>query len=145
MDVPFFGGCRCGAIRYQCSEPAVAMLKCHCRDCQRAGGAGYAPTLIVRASSFKLLRGQPKLFSAAADSGATARRAFCGECGSPLFASSSAREQFIGVRAGSLDDPSAFAPQAEVWVASAQSWDHLDPDLPAYARNRPRASAPSPS
>ena len=36
------GGCACGAIRYEfVGEPAAA-INCHCRDCQRASGAGFA-------------------------------------------------------------------------------------------------------
>ena len=54
MDVPFFGGCACGAVRYECSAIPVAMVNCHCRDCQRAGGAGFSPTVVVSAGSFRL-------------------------------------------------------------------------------------------
>jgi hypothetical protein len=53
-----------------------------------------------------------------------------------LFASSSARPEFLALRAASLDDPSWFAPTADVWVDSAQPWDALDPRLPRFARNR---------
>jgi hypothetical protein len=60
MDVPFFGGCACGAVRYECSAAPVAMVNCHCRDCQRAGGTGFSPTVVVPADSFRLLRGEPK-------------------------------------------------------------------------------------
>ena len=138
MDVPFFGGCACGAVRYECSAAPVAMVNCHCRDCQHAGGAGFSPTVVVPAGSFRLLRGEPKRYSIKADSGHTANRAFCGDCGAPLFAASSARKDFIGVRAGSLDDPSWFKPQAEVWTASAQPWDPLGANVPHFPRSRER-------
>jgi hypothetical protein len=136
MDVPFFGGCACGAVRYECSAAPVAMVNCHCRDCQRAGGAGFSPTVVVPAAAFRLLGAEPKRHSTTAESGHTAHRAFCGECGSPLFASSPARSDFIGIRAGSLDDPSWFEPQVEVWTASAQPWDRLRAGVPHFPRNR---------
>jgi hypothetical protein len=139
MQVPFFGGCACGAIRYRCSEAPVAMVKCHCRDCQRASGGPYAPTAIVRAAAFEIVAGSPQEYLTTAESGAVARRAFCGTCGAPLFASSSARPEMLGIRAGSLDDPGAFAPAAEVWVASAPPWDRPDPALPHFARSRSHA------
>jgi hypothetical protein len=138
MKVPFSGGCACGAVRYECSAAPRSMVNCHCRDCQRAGGAGFSPTVVVPAAAFRLLRGEPKRHSTAAESGHTAFRAFCGECGAPLFASSSARRDFIGIRAGSLDDPSWFQPEAEVWAASAQPWDRLDGALPHFPRGRVR-------
>ena len=117
MDVPFFGGCACGAVRYECSAAPRSMVNCHCRDCQRAGGGSSSPTVVVPAAAFTLLKGEPKIYSVTADSGHTARRAFCADCGSPLFALTSAREDFMGIRAGSLDDPSWFRPQAEMWRA----------------------------
>ena len=127
----FTGGCACGAIRDECAEPALAMVNCWCRDCQRAGGSSHAPTLVVRRKALRIERGEPKLYERTADSGNTARREFCGVCGSPLFASSSARPDDVGIRAGSLDDPSVFAPARNVWTKSAPPWAVLDPDLPS--------------
>lgn len=39
-------------------------------------------------------------------------------------------------RAGSLDDPSWFRPDADVWVASRQPWDLLHPQTKKYAQGR---------
>jgi hypothetical protein len=127
MEVPasFSGGCACGAVRYHCSASPVAMIKCHCRDCQRAGGAAYAPTVVIRTADFRLLRGEPRYHEITAVSGNLARRGFCDKCGSPLFASSSARPDVMGIRAGSLDDPSWFRAAREYWTRSAQPWDIL--------------------
>ncbi len=126
------------AVRYECGAAPLAMVNCHCRACQRAGGSGFSPGVVVPAVSFKLLKGVPKFYVVKADSGHIAKRAFCGECGAPLFASTSARRDCIAIRAGSLDDPTWFQPQAEIWVASAQPWDRLDPDVPQFLHDRKR-------
>jgi len=141
MATPFSGGCLCGAVRYECSAAPLSMVNCHCRDCQRAGGSGASPTVVVPAAAFTVVRGAATFHSLVADSGHTARRAFCAACGSPLFASTSARADVVAIRAGSLDDPSWFHPQAEVWVASAQPWVRLNPDIPHFARARARPNA----
>src|SRR5262245_51919041 len=112
------------------------MLTCHCRDCQRAGGAGHSPSVIVSRDAFRLTGDEPKWWERTSDAGNVARRAFCAECGSPLFASSSARPEFLAIRAASLDDPSWFQPEVHMWADSAQPWDILDPDLPRFAKNR---------
>ncbi|HXX46585.1 MAG TPA: GFA family protein [Myxococcota bacterium] len=117
------GGCACGAIRYECAGAPLAMVTCHCRDCQRAGGSAYAPTIVVSRAGLRIVRGAPAVHERAADSGNLARREFCRDCGSPLFASSSARPERVGIRAGSLDDPSSFRPTRVVFSASAQPWD----------------------
>jgi hypothetical protein len=114
------------------------MVSCHCRDCQRAGGAAYAPTVVVSRAVFRLTRGEPSWYATRSDGGNEARRAFCPSCGSPLFASSSARPEFLGIRAGSLDDPSWFRAAGDVWVESAQPWDVMNDATPKFAKDRPR-------
>ena len=136
--LPFFGGCACGAIRYECAASPLRMVNCHCRDCQRASGSGSSATLIMAASSVRLLNGECKEHRIAAESGNVAKREFCGVCGTPLFARSLARPEFLGVKVASLDDPSWFLPEADVWVESAQPWDHMNPDVPKFAKNRPK-------
>jgi hypothetical protein len=86
----------------------------------------------------KITSGQTEPFEKRAESGNRATREFCSTCGTPLFASSSAHEPRIGVRAASLDDPSWFKAEAEVWVRSAQPWDYLCPTIPKFAMNRPQ-------
>lgn len=39
MTTTFAGGCACGSIRYECKQEPVAMLNCHCEDCQLSSGA----------------------------------------------------------------------------------------------------------
>jgi len=58
--------------------------------------------------------------------------------GTPLFASTSARPDRVGIRAGSLDDPSWFRAAADVWVSSAQPWDVMDSSVPKFPKDRPR-------
>ncbi|HEU4616622.1 MAG TPA: GFA family protein [Gammaproteobacteria bacterium] len=110
------------------------MVNCHCRDCQRAGGAGHSPTVVIPRSQLLIRAGEPKLYERRSERGSTATRAFCGECGSPLFAWSSARPEMVGIRAGSLDDPSWFKARADVWTQSAQAWDILAPDTKKHER-----------
>src|SRR5262245_36874624 len=132
----FSGGCACGAVRYECAAAPAAMVNCHCRDCQRAGGSGYSPTVVVSRSAFTLTANEPVYYAVTAESGNIARRAFCGRCGSPLYASTSARPDFVGIRAASLDDPTWFRASADVWTASAQPWDVMDECIPRFQRTR---------
>ena len=128
----FTGGCACGAVRCVSAAGPLAMVNCHCRDCQRAGGAGLSPTVVVARAAFALT-GEPKCYEVASEAGNTATRAFCGHCGSPLFAWTGARPDVIGIRAGSLDDPSWFRPAVDFWVASKQPWDLLHPHTKKFA------------
>jgi hypothetical protein len=38
------------------------------------------------------------------------------------------------ITAASLDDPSQYMPQMDIYISSAQSWDHMNPALPKFAK-----------
>ena len=132
MTAPMTGGCLCGAVRYESSGEPVFSLLCHCRDCQRNNGTAYTAAVRVPAAGFRVTKGEPKLYIKTADSGNQVSRVFCPECGSPLFLRVSTRPDLVGIRVGTLDDPSWFRPEADIFVRSAQPWDHMNPDLPKY-------------
>ena len=130
MEAPFGGGCACGAIRYQCAAAPRYMGNCHCTHCQQATGGAYMPVIVVKEGDFSLLRGEPSWFERPSDTGNPMRRAFCPACGTPLFLTNGAHPGVRALYAGSLDDPGRFQPSREIYVASAQPWNLLHPDLP---------------
>lgn len=132
VSLPFTGGCACGAIRYECAAEPLRAGHCHCRDCQRESGSAFTSNLTVPQAALTITQGTPKYHGAKADSGNSLRRWFCPACGSPLFARPLTMPDIMGIRAGSLDDPSWFAPERDIWTASAQPWDYLNPALPKF-------------
>src|ERR671931_285000 len=114
------GGCACGAIRYTCEATPLFSLNCHCRDCQRESGSAFVPVLAVPKAAFAVTQGSPRTFTVTADSGYATTRAFCGDCGSPLFGVPSSVPEIVALRAGSLDDPTVFRPSKDIFTASAQ-------------------------
>ena len=99
-------------------------------DCQQAAGGAYLPAVMVMESEFSLRRGEPIWFERPSDRGHPMRRAFCPACGSPLFLLNGANTAVRVLYAGSVDDPSRYRPSREIYVASAQPWCLLHPDLP---------------
>ena len=79
MQVPFAGGCACGAVRYECSAEPLLGFNCHCRDCQRASGSAYASGMLVPEHAFRFTNGLPKYHPGVADSGRNVARGFCAE------------------------------------------------------------------
>jgi hypothetical protein len=142
VTIPFTGGCACGAVRYECGAEPVMALNCHCRDCQRASGTAYASGMIVSADAFRFTKGAPKYHEGRADSGREVGRGFCADCGSPVVATQAGYPMFI-VHASSLDDPSWHRPTLDVFTASAQPWDHLDPALPKLPRGLEARAGPA--
>jgi len=107
------GGCQCGAVRYALYAEPFDPHICHCRMCQRAFGAFFAPLAAVRNADFAWTRGTPGLFR----SSTIAERGFCAACGTPLsFRYLDARR--IAVALGSLDDPDRVTPARQSGIES---------------------------
>jgi len=136
MNIPFSGGCACGSIRYQCTQAPLAMLNCHCLDCQRSSGAPFASGVVVMAAEVAV-SGSPKAYSVRASSGRLATRSFCADCGTPLFTRGEANPQFMSIRFPTLDQPSQFQPMLDIWTCSAQPWVGLDPAIPHFPQSPP--------
>lgn len=117
------GGCTCGAVRYELSEEPIFQLICHCADCQKASGSAFAEVLIVATDRLSIHGKEPKFFEVKAESGRSMNRGFCEKCGSPLMIRRPETPQIAFLQAGSLDDPTAFEPAAQVFMCRARSYD----------------------
>ncbi len=135
MDLPIKGGCMCGAVRFELISEPTAFVACHCRECQYVSGGAPAFSLPIASDQIRMIGGEPKIFENKADSGNSVWRSFCPDCGTPLFAGSSARPERSVVKAGALDDPNGLKLLANVWTSSAPDWAHLDPAIPHFETN----------
>jgi hypothetical protein len=134
MNPPLSGGCACGAIRYTAAGAPIAMLNCHCTDCQRASGAPFASGVVVASADLTVV-GVPASHTVRGSSGSPTTRSFCPACGTPLFTRGDANPAFTSIRFASLDDASAFRPMLDIWTATAQPWVCLDAAIPHFPRS----------
>ena len=129
MGARFSGRCLCGEIHFVCAGEPVFTGNCHCKDCQRTSGSAFTPALVFPERAVQIT-GTPRYFKSHADSGRWIERGFCPTCGAQLFAKLEALPEMLGLRAGTLDDATAYRPTMNFYVASAQPWDHMDDALP---------------
>ena len=111
------GGCQCGAVRYEWSEPPDFASICHCRMCQKASGQPFMALTGGKIEHLKWTRGKPEIFKSS-DRG---ERGFCSVCGTPLIYRFEGTGQ-ISVAMASLDDPEAKRPTIQYGVESKLSW-----------------------
>lgn len=134
MNLPFTGGCACGAVRYQSTVEPILMLHCHCRDCQQSSGGPFSSFVIVPVEAFQLVKGSLRFHSSPSEAGGWTHRGFCQACGSPVEIKPDAAPQLVAIRSASLDDPSWFSPQMDVWTSDAHPWDLMDAALPKFEK-----------
>lgn len=64
-----------------------------------------------------------------AESGRWVDRGLCPNCGSILFILAELVPDMQGLWAGSMDDPSNFKPQINVWTRNSPWWSIIDPTM----------------
>ena len=112
------GGCACGAIRFRITAPLMGVGVCHCTDCQKASGGPPNYVALAPSASFEVTKGEAKVHFSQSDSGQPAGRAFCAECGTPLWSMPPAAP-FTAVKLGALDEHSDLSPTLHLYVSSA--------------------------
>ena len=98
------------------------VLVCHCVDCQRFSGAPFRAVLPVPAEDVRL-SGSPTLYVKVAASGNRRAQAFCGVCGSQLYATEAdGPPKVLNIRLGCVNEHASLVPKVQIWGGSAIPW-----------------------
>ena len=127
------GGCLCGQVRYTIAAEPLGARMCWCTDCQRIA-SGSATVNALFPPEAIAYTGEIATYEKVADSGNTVERGFCPQCGSQIFSRPKVNDTPTRIRVGTLDNPSAVAPQSIIWTDSAPQWAVLDPTLPHFPK-----------
>ena len=128
------GGCLCGQVRYEVSGEPLAVVVCHCKNCQKQSGSTFSINIIGQSEQIEI-QGNLSTYADANDSGDPVNRNFCENCGSPIFSEILSQGNLIALKVGTLDDTSDIEPQTQFWCISKQNWLSLDTKMPALMRN----------
>jgi len=103
------GGCLCGAVTYVVSGPLRPVVACHCTQCRKSSGHHVAATSCHRDDI--RVTGKVTWYQ----SSDTARRGFCGTCGSNLFWDGPGVN--LSIFAGTLDGPTGIKMAGHIFCA----------------------------
>jgi hypothetical protein len=131
VNVEREGGCACGAVRYRLMSDPLFVHCCHCLNCQRQTGSAFVINLLIEADRVALLAGAPEPVAVPRDDGTKQRISRCPTCQVAVF-SDYGRPEVLFVRAGTLDEPSAIAPDVHIFTRSKLSWVTLPDSVPAF-------------
>lgn len=129
------GSCHCGQITFEAEVETTEFGICHCSDCQTLTGTAFNTAVPVRAAKFVILTGKPNTYVKTAESGMKVLRAFCGNCGSPVYRHSLLDPSIFRIGVGSIKQPKAFAPVRQTWKCSALPWVDNIAGLQTFKRN----------
>ena len=75
------GSCCCGTVKFELTELPSMMGTCHCSRCRKTG---LSTMVFVKSESFKIVQGEDKITTFAAEPPYKYDRCFCSVCGSAL-------------------------------------------------------------
>jgi hypothetical protein len=136
-ELPLTGGCLCGAVRFEVTEPLVSSGYCHCTRCQRRTGTAASPGARIAPGSLRVLAGEEHIRAYEPAEGFA--KVFCTACGSSLWSRSQEDPDVISIRLGAFDDDPGIRPTYRQFVAYAAPWEPIPDDgLERFPESRPR-------
>jgi hypothetical protein len=89
----------------------------------------------AKPGALRLVSGTPRVYTKTAESGRKREQAFCGNCGSPIYATSPGPEPRIYIiRAGTIDQRAELRPSVQIWSRSQLPWLDALATLPRMER-----------
>ena len=134
---PLTGGCLCGGVRFEITEPPLVALYCHCTRCQRRTGTAASANARIAPGSLRITAGEELLGTYDAGGGAFLK-VFCSACGSALWAQHPENAELRAVRLGAFDTDPGIRPSFRQFVAYAAPWEPIPDDgLPRHPERIP--------
>ncbi len=135
-ELPLTGGCLCGGVRYEVTEPLVSAGYCHCKRCQRRTGSAASVSARIAPGSLRILSGDDLIRSFEPLDGFA--KVFCSVCGSSLWSRHPEDPDVISIRLGTFDADPGIRPSYRQFVAYAAPWEPIPDDgLPRFPERRP--------
>jgi hypothetical protein len=131
-EATFEGGCACGEVRYRLTSRPMFNHCCHCLDCQRQTGSAFVLNALIETDRIQVLAGAPEATPMPTDSGGPHDVYRCPKCLTAVWSDYGRRPGLRFVRIGTLDRPSAFAPDVHIFTRSKQPWVGLPPEVPTF-------------
>jgi hypothetical protein len=132
------GGCHCGALAFEAEIDPAKVSVCHCTDCQVLTGTAFSAFVPVPKEAFRM-KGVPKIYVKTAESGSRRAQAFCGTCGTRIYAAAEFDPPAYNVRVGTIVERAQLAPKGQFWCRSAMPWLGSLAEVPGSQTQTPAA------
>src|SRR5215471_6850840 len=131
------GGCLCHDVRYATTGDPLRTTVCHCTFCQKLTGSAFLVEPIFKRDAVAFSGGAIRTYDHRSDSsGKRVTVSFCGRCATTLCLSFERFPDFLGVCAGTFDDPNWFergpATCRHIFTRSAQRGVVLPAGVPTF-------------
>jgi hypothetical protein len=131
------GGCLCGGVRFELSEPVREAGYCHCTRCQGRTGSAVSAQAQIDGDTFRLTDGED-LVKAWRHPDGGFEKSFCRECGAHLFSRNPDDPTQMSVRMSAFDGDPGVRPSWRAYVVYAAPWEPIPDDgLERFEEGKP--------
>lgn len=123
------GGCLCGKVRYTYAGVIEEIAMCHCSQCRKAQGGAFATNSPVFASRLAF---EGEEYITEFQSNKIKRRAFCSQCGSPLYSARTDLPEIVRLRLGTVETAFECSNKYHIYASSKAAWHEINDDHPRF-------------
>jgi hypothetical protein len=127
--------CQCGQLKVSVPGPTIAVVACHCIDCQKRSGSPFGEAAYYPNEQIGI-EGQSKQFTRPTDAGGTFDQFFCAHCGTTVFMRGTKNPDVTGIPIGLFDTPHEMQPIRSVWEDRRHRWVEITTAEQHYPRAR---------
>jgi hypothetical protein len=130
MEIKRFGGCLCGAVRYEATGEPFAVNYCHCADCRKHNGAPVVALAGYKDEQVVFTGADRKRY----ESSPGADRAFCENCGTTLTWEGDGGElgAIFEIHISTFDEPEQLVPTSHAFETERLPWFDVADALPRF-------------
>jgi len=132
MKKKYHGKCLCCEVTYVAVGPPVVVAQCHCEECRRLSGTGHTVGAMFSSDAVSL-SGKLSQFSYLSDNGSQVTKAFCANCGSPIYGKNTRIPDHLTLSLGTMDDAEGLDIEVVIFERDKQHWDQLGKDVISFA------------
>ena len=129
------GSCLCGKVSYKFDGEITEIAMCHCSLCRQAQGGAFATNSPVDAS--KLRFSGEEFIGEFLEAEKNKIRAFCKNCGSPLYSMQKELPKIKRLRIGAITTPFKCENKYHIFSSSKASWHSISDEYPQFEKAKP--------
>ena len=126
------GSCLCGKVSYEFDGVIEEIAMCHCSLCRKAQGGAFATNSPVDARKLSFT-GQ-EFISEFLEEEKKKIRAFCKNCGSPLYSMQTEMPEIKRLRMGTIETEFSCENKYHIFSTSKASWHSISDDYPQFEK-----------
>lgn len=131
MTEKYSGKCLCGAVTYVAIGKPLVVAQCHCDECRRLSGTGHTIGAMFPSINVEL-NGAMSKFEYVSGKASRVSKAFCSQCGSPIFGTNSRMPDHLTLSLGTMDEAAWLSVEVVIFARDKQHWDQLGPNVMSF-------------